>query len=127
MMKQETDISASGLTKLERPPIDDALIEEITHRIVEAFHPRRVILFGSRARGDYHEDSDIDLFVEMESDEPRWKRRVKIGSLFLHRWWPMDILVYTPKEVEERKNSLASIIPDILDEGRILYSAAERF
>ncbi|HET6400887.1 MAG TPA: nucleotidyltransferase domain-containing protein [Candidatus Kapabacteria bacterium] len=122
MPRNETN--ASNLTKIERPPIDDALIAEITRKIVEAFHPKRVILFGSRARGDYHADSDIDLLVEMESDEKPWERRVKIGSLFLNRWWPMDILVYTPKEIEERRNSLASIIPDILHEGQILYHAA---
>ncbi|HEX5315692.1 MAG TPA: nucleotidyltransferase domain-containing protein [Candidatus Kapabacteria bacterium] len=108
----------------ERPPIDDALIESITRKIVDAVHPKRVILFGSRARGDYSEDSDIDLLVEMESSEKPWQRRVKIGSLFLDRWWPMDILVYTPQEIEERKTSLASIIPDILQEGKTLYDAA---
>ncbi len=121
MLQNET---GSSLTKIERPPIDDALIAEIARKIVEAFHPKRVILFGSRARGDYHADSDIDLFIEMESNEKPWERRVKIGSLFLNRWWPMDILVYTTREIEERRNSLASIIPDILQEGKILYHAA---
>jgi uncharacterized protein len=101
--------------------IDDSLIEEITRKIVEAFHPLRVILFGSRARGDYHEDSDIDLFIEMESDEKPWKRRTKIRSLFDHQWWPMDILVYTPAEVAERQHSLVSVVPVIEKEGRILF------
>jgi predicted nucleotidyltransferase len=109
-------------TNMERQ-IDDKLIGEITEKIVEAFHPRRVILFGSRARGDHHSDSDIDLFIEMESNEPRWKRRVEIGKLFLHRWWSMDIITYTPKEVEERKDSFATIVPRVLQEGRVLYHA----
>ncbi|HWF44085.1 MAG TPA: nucleotidyltransferase domain-containing protein [Candidatus Kapabacteria bacterium] len=101
--------------------IDDALIEEITRKIVDAFHPQRVILFGSRARGDYRADSDIDLFVEMESNEKPWKRRTKVRSLFDHQWWPMDILVYTPQEVAERQHSLISIVPVIEKEGRVLF------
>ncbi len=108
-----------------RPPIDEALIQEITRKIVDAFHPKRVILFGSRARGDYHADSDIDLLVEMESTEKRWQRRVRIGSLFKDRWWPMDLLVYTPQEIEVRCNSFATVIPYALKEGKILYESAD--
>ena len=108
-----------------QPPIDEALIQEITRKIVDAFHPKRVILFGSRARGDYHADSDIDLLVEMESTEKRWQRRVRIGSLFKDRWWPMDLLVYTPQEIEVRRNSFATVIPYALKEGKILYESAD--
>ncbi|MFN2431417.1 MAG: nucleotidyltransferase family protein [Gemmatimonadota bacterium] len=43
--------------------------EEIARRITERFDPERIVLFGSRARGDYDEDSDVDVFVEMESDQ----------------------------------------------------------
>ena len=123
MLKQETTTPTSGLRKLEHPPIDEKLIEEITRKIVEAFHPRRVILFGSRARGDYHEDSDIDLFVEMESSEKPWQRRMRIDSLFQYRWWPMDLVVYTPEEVKARRHSHASILPDIELEGKVLFNS----
>lgn len=47
----------------EMPPV-----EEIARRIVARFDPRRVILFGSRARGDQGAESDVDLFVEMETE-----------------------------------------------------------
>lgn len=110
-------------TIVERRIIDESLIQEITRRIVEAFHPRRIILFGGRARGDNRQDSDLDIFVEMESDKRPWQRRMQIASLFRQRTWPMDILVYTPEEVEERRDSLSSIIPSILREGRVLYHA----
>ena len=111
---------------LDRSPIDDLLIAEITRKIVETFHPNRVILFGSRARGDYRIDSDIDLFIEMESSAPPWKRRLEISRLFQPRPGAMDILVYTPQEVEDRKNSFSSIVPDILREGRVLFDATDR-
>lgn len=47
--------------------IDQALVERITRTIVERFDPERIILFGSRARGDAGADSDLDLVVVMES------------------------------------------------------------
>ncbi|NLG35608.1 MAG: nucleotidyltransferase domain-containing protein, partial [Lentisphaerae bacterium] len=45
--------------------LEPGLIAGITDKIVRRFHPVRIVLFGSRARGDAHPDSDIDLFVEM--------------------------------------------------------------
>ncbi|HET6401866.1 MAG TPA: nucleotidyltransferase domain-containing protein [Candidatus Kapabacteria bacterium] len=106
--------------------VDDALIQEITRRIVEGVNPRRVILFGSRARGDFDTDSDIDIFVEMETQDQPVERRLKVRKLFRDRWWPMDILVYTPEEVRVRENSLASIVPMILSEGKTLYEQNSR-
>ena len=102
-------------------PVDDALLQEIVGKIVERFHPRRIILFGSRARGGHRGDSDVDLFVEMDSDAKPHERRTQIRSLFPDRRWAMDILVYTPQEVAERKNSLVSLVPVIEQEGRVLY------
>jgi predicted nucleotidyltransferase len=106
----------------ERRPVDEDLIQEITKKIVENFHPNRVILFGSRARGDFRPDSDIDICVEMESSETRLQRRLQIARLFSRRWWSMDILAYTPAEMAARRNSLFSIVPEIEREGRILYA-----
>jgi predicted nucleotidyltransferase len=100
----------------EQPPI-----EEITRRIVEAFDPERIVLFGSRARGEAQPDSDVDLMVEMESDLPRRQRAIEVDRLFARRHWPMDIVVYTPAEVRQmlqQRNSLASTAER---EGRILY------
>lgn len=43
---------------------------ELLNRIVDYFHPRRIILFGSRARGEAGPDSDIDLLVILDDDAP---------------------------------------------------------
>jgi predicted nucleotidyltransferase len=101
--------------------IDEDLLEKITRRIVEAVHPNRIVLFGSRARGDHNQDSDIDLFIEMESNEPRWLRRKQIDQLFPERWWPMDLYILTPEESQEWGDSLATILPSIKREGTVLY------
>lgn len=109
------------LQPIAHPPVDQALIQEITRKIVAAFNPRRIILFGSRARGGAHPDSDVDLFIEMETNLHPVERRAKIRNLFDDQWWPMDILVYTPQEVAERRNSLVSLVPVIEREGEVLY------
>jgi len=123
VMMQQLGItsSPSKLERTDRPPIDDELIQEIAHKIVDAFHPRRIILFGSRARGDYNADSDVDIFVEMESDEPRWKRRRAIDDLFPRRWMSMHFYVVTPEEFRIWGSSLATILPTIQEEGKLLY------
>ena len=102
-------------------PVDEALLEEITRRIVAVCRPRRIILFGSRARGDHRRDSDVDLFVEMETADPPPERDFKIRSLFPERRWGLDLLVYTPQETAARVDSLVSLIPLIETEGQVLY------
>ncbi|MBI5386204.1 MAG: nucleotidyltransferase domain-containing protein [Verrucomicrobia bacterium] len=109
------------LRPIEATPLDERTIHAIVQRIVAAFHPRRIILFGSRAWGEPRSDSDLDLFVEMETPDPPLERRVKIRRLFRPSPCAMDILVYTPAEVAERRRSLASLVPVIEQEGRVLY------
>ncbi|MBM4046083.1 MAG: nucleotidyltransferase domain-containing protein [Planctomycetes bacterium] len=109
------------LQPIQRPPVDEALIQEIVQRIVSAFHPRRIILFGSRARGVHKAESDVDLFVEMESDLHPIKRRTQIPRLFHRQWWSMDLVVKTPEEVARERNSLVSLVPQIEREGRVLH------
>ncbi|MBM4046532.1 MAG: nucleotidyltransferase domain-containing protein [Planctomycetes bacterium] len=101
--------------------MDDALIRDIVQKIVAAFHPRRIILFGSRARGEQRADSDVDLFVEMESNDRPIQRRLRIRELFWPQWWGMDLLVLTPQEVARQRHSHASLVPVIEKEGKLLY------
>jgi predicted nucleotidyltransferase len=101
--------------------VDEALLQEIVRKIVAHCQPRRIILFGSWARGEARPDSDVDLLVEMETTEPMLVRQQKIQSLFRGRRWGLDLLVFTPEEMARRRTSLASIVVDIEREGRVLY------
>lgn len=101
--------------------IDDKLIEHVTNTIVERFHPRRIVLFGSHARGDAGPDSDLDLMVEMESDKSMLDRIVEISSVFGLRDWSMDIIVYTPEEIERWRNRIGMLVYTIEREGKTLY------
>ena len=118
-MEQLPNINA--IREVEFPLIDEAFIEALAGKIVAAFSPRRVILFGSRARGDYRPESDVDLFIEMDTNEPRWKRRWQVDDLFPRRWWPMDLYIMNPAEVRQSLLSSMSILPDIEREGKVLY------
>jgi predicted nucleotidyltransferase len=104
------------VSMVEQPPI-----EQITQRIVEAFRPTRIILFGSRARGDARPDSDLDLMVEMASELRPIDRIRAIYKLFGPRRWSMDVVVYTPQEVRQRRTYDNSLIRIIEQEGRVLY------
>jgi predicted nucleotidyltransferase len=118
-------MSEPTLKSLERPPVDEALIQEVVRKIVTAFNPHRIILFGSRARGDQRGDSDIDLFVEMETDLHPIKRRTQIRELFERQWWGMDLIVKTPDEVRRERDSLISLVSDIESEGKVLYERSD--
>ena len=104
-----------------RPEVTEALLAEITQRIVSAFQPDRIILFGSYAYGEPNADSDVDLLVIMDSDEPIARRIIHVAEVAQVRFLPMDILVYTPDEIEERLAKGDSFVIDILSRGKVLY------
>ncbi len=80
--------------------VEKKKIVEISDKIKARFHPLKIILFGSYAWGKPTSDSDIDLFLIMDSNLRRDDRAVQVSDLFLDRTFPLDIIVYTPEEVE---------------------------
>lgn len=107
-----------------RMRVDDALLRDITRALVERFHPRRILLFGSRARGEPRDDSDIDLFIEMPSQRRPPERRDEVLALFGLRPWSLDVVVYTPEEVASLKGRTGTLLSVIETEGRILHEGA---
>ena len=104
-----------------RPPVTEALLEEISQRIVDAFQPEKVVLYGSYADGEPTLDSDVDLLVVMESDEPMARRIWRVAEAAQVRFLPMDLLVYTPAEIAEQIAKGDCFIAEILAKGRVLY------
>ncbi len=96
-------------------------MDEIVDRIVQTIHPHKVILFGSRARGEARPDSDIDLLVIADSDEPRHRRSRALYRVLRDILVPMDILVYTPAEIEEWSQVRQAFITTAVREGKALY------
>src|SRR5438067_1986462 len=101
--------------------INPALIQEIVERIVQIASPDRIILFGSWARGDARPDSDIDLLVIAPSIEPRYRRSVPLYGALSHIIAPMDIIVYSPDEVEDWREVPQAFVTTAIREGRVLY------
>lgn len=96
-------------------------IQEIAGKIVKISQPEKIILFGSWAWGHPNSDSDVDLCVIKKTTDTRGESRKIDGQIF-PREFPLDILVYTPKYVSERKNLGDFFIENILNKGKILYA-----
>lgn len=96
-------------------------IENVAKKIGQEINAEAVILFGSYARNQPGKHSDVDLLVIAESNLPRHKRSRKLHLMFKPYPFPMDILVYTPKEVEKESEFELSFISTVLREGKKLY------
>ena len=97
-------------------------IGEVSRRIAQAFHPDRIVLFGSHARGTAGEDSDVDLLVVMPFEGKAVAKSVEI-RLKVRPGFPMDLLVRTPEKVQERLAMGDGFMREILDTGKVLYEA----
>ena len=101
--------------------IDEELREVIVSRIVSVVQPERIILFGSQARGTGRFDSDIDLLVIARSEEPRYRRAAPLYGVLSDILTPMDILVYSPQEVEEWSGVPQAFVTTAIRQGTVLY------
>ena len=103
------------------PPVTDELLGEMVRRIRAAGNPLKIVLFGSRARGDARPDSDIDLLVIEESDLPRYRRSAVYRRALVGLFPSKDIVVWTPVEVQEWATVPNAFITTTLREGKVLY------
>lgn len=102
--------------------VDDALLREMTARLVETFQPEKVILFGSHAWGSPHEGSDVDLYVIVpeSSERPLQRARRALACLSGLRV-AKDVLVRTRAEAEKFRHVYASLESLIFEKGKVLY------
>ena len=103
-------------------------LAQITQRIVERFHPQRVVLFGSRSRKQARPSSDYDILIIAPSQEKRWRRTAPVYSELAQLNMPCDIDVvwWTPEEIAEWKDVRAHFVTTALREGRTLYGDVTR-
>jgi predicted nucleotidyltransferase len=97
-------------------------IREMVNRIVRKFRPERIILFGSRARGQGSPDSDVDLLVVMRVKGSKRQARLDIRRTLHDIRVPKDIIVTAPEEFEWRKEIVGTIERPAAQEGQILYA-----
>ena len=114
-------------TRRERyiPQVTDSLLSDMVRAIVAEADPEQVILFGSRARGDARDDSDVDLLViestPFGNGRSRRQEAVRLWRAVSGLGVTKDILVYSRDEVEYWRNSLNHVLARALREGRVLY------
>ncbi len=99
-------------------------LNEIVQRLVQAFHPEKIYLFGSQARGDAGPDSDYDLLLVMPDDasrdllDPRLACRALVGTALA-----ADVLLFRRSKFEGQLHLKASLPATIQRVGKILYAA----
>ena len=102
----------------------DPILAEIVRRLVDALHPERVYLFGSRARGDAGVDSDYDLMVVVPHlTEPAYRLAQRAHSVLWGLGTAADILVWSREAFDSRLDLKASLPATVLREGRLLHAA----
>ncbi len=102
----------------------DARLAEAVRRLVEAYKPERIYLFGSKARGDDGPDSDYDLLVIVPDDAAPERRRSRLAYEVLRgTGTAADVLVCTRSYFEPRRSLKASLPGTVLREGRLLHGA----
>jgi uncharacterized protein len=97
-----------------------AFIRKLCKRIAEAYHPEKIILFGSHAYGKPTPESDVDLLIVMDYEGRPIEQMLKIQRE-LDIVTPVDLLVRTPKEMDERLQDGDMFIVDIMRRGKVMY------
>jgi predicted nucleotidyltransferase len=106
--------------------VNEDSLQEITHRLVEVFHPEQVILFGSYAWGTPTADSDVDVMVIVpESDLSDYQRAVLGHRSLSGLGIPKDVIVRTRAEFDALREVRASLEYKIARQGRVLYDQSQ--
>lgn len=103
------------------PHIPMAAICRFARQIADRFHPDKIILFGSYAYGQPHNESDVDLLVIMDAYDVV-SQEIRIGLAF-DRPFSHDIVVRTPKQVARGLKQNNWFLREVIDKGKVLYDA----
>lgn len=103
--------------------VEEDVVDRFVRDIVAAVQPLRVILFGSRARDEQREMSDIDLLVVMPEGTNRREVAGKLYREVPRHGTAMDVIVATPSDLEQYRDNPGLIYQRILEEGREVYAA----
>lgn len=102
---------------------DYSLVDKTVDEIVRRFSPEKVIIFGSVARQEADDLSDLDILVVMDTDDPPYKRAAPIYLAVSSIRIPKDTIVLTPKEFAEDADNRFSFTSKIASTGVVAYAA----
>ncbi len=117
MSDQKKEVGAQPLTY-------HIILAEVLERL-KSYDPDRVILFGSGARGEVNEESDLDLLIIKKTKTPPL-RRMREATRICRGDVPtttigIDCLVYTPSEIQDRLKLGDPFITEIMAQGKVIY------
>lgn len=101
--------------------INQEQIHDIVNRIVADYQPEKILLFGSYANGTATENSDLDLIVVKNTETPHHLRAYDVIKHLRGILIPVDIVVYTPDEIDSNKNEKFTFINEALKSIITLY------
>jgi len=113
-------IEISQFLKLRKYKMDN-VVDRIIPIIVQEINPEKIILFGSRARGEAGKDSDVDLLIVYDGELSKREVKLKIHRLFSQRDFSMDIFVLNSGEFERQKNIVSTVGRVAAREGVVCY------
>jgi len=122
MSKKRRSMSTSEPSRWYRgADIPMSVIRRFARQVAERFHPDKIILFGSYAYGQPHEDSDVDILVVMPA-------RNQLDQAFKIHWtiqppFPLHIIVRTPRTLKWRLEEGDSFLREVMSKGKVLYEA----
>jgi uncharacterized protein len=99
------------------------VLQEIARRLVSVFAPRKILLYGSRARGTAQPESDYDLLIVWRDEDPPSARAATVRKVLADLVTPLDIAVVTPREFEHLRTRRLHIVGIADREGRVLHAA----
>ena len=101
------------------------ILDGIVSKLAREYQPHQVILYSSQVRGAPDLGNDIDLLIVKDSQMSPYQRAVHVRRLLRdpQRRIPLDLLVITPSELEERLERGDQFLQMIVSQGKVLYAA----
>ncbi len=96
-------------------------LPEIKRRILSVSDPEKIILFGSFARGDNKEGSDLDLLVILKGIKSPRAESIRLYRTLRGLLIPVDIIVATPEQIKRHQKTIGFIYGSALAEGKVIY------
>jgi predicted nucleotidyltransferase len=104
--------------------ISDEALNEVKRRLVDGFHPDKIILFGSQARGTADDRSDVDILVVSRFEGERREMMLEMDRALGELEYAFDVLISTPEEFEVDRLIPGTVSRYADKEGKVLYGSA---